>query len=38
MEFVGFGEIIYNSFICNCPSGVNTTGNCFLSPYWSATD
>lgn len=25
----------YNSFICNCPGGVNTTGNCFFSAYWN---
>ncbi|XP_009630519.1 uncharacterized protein [Nicotiana tomentosiformis] len=25
----------YNSFICNCPSGINTTTDCFLGVPWS---
>uniref|UniRef100_A0A7C9EUS4 non-specific serine/threonine protein kinase n=1 Tax=Opuntia streptacantha TaxID=393608 RepID=A0A7C9EUS4_OPUST len=25
----------YNSFVCNCPSGVNTTTDCYFQTTWS---
>ncbi|KAJ8424825.1 hypothetical protein Cgig2_013020 [Carnegiea gigantea] len=26
---------IYNSFVCNCPSGVNTTTDCYFQASWN---
>ncbi|KAA8533040.1 hypothetical protein F0562_032843 [Nyssa sinensis] len=30
----GYGGF-YNSFVCNCPSGLNTSTDCFFSASWN---